>query len=77
MNVQAYVFVTTGSPGAKRVVVHVRRVPGVLRADALFGAPDIMALIEGESIEQLDHVIDGIGALDGVVESETKIIRWV
>jgi DNA-binding Lrp family transcriptional regulator len=55
----------------------VRRVPGVLRADALFGAPDIMALIEGESIEQLDHVIDGIGALDGVEESETKIIRWV
>lgn len=58
MAVQAYVFVTTASPGAKRVVQHVRRVAGVVRADALFGAPDILAL-------------------DGVTDTETKVVRWV
>jgi hypothetical protein len=34
MKVQAHVFVDTENPGPKRVVAEVRKIPGVVRADA-------------------------------------------
>jgi len=75
--VQAYVFLDTVNPGPMRIVAEVRKIPGVIRADALFGVPDIMALVEGDDLAQLDEVINRIVELDGVVDSESKIIRWV
>jgi len=75
--IQAYVFVDTVNTGPMRIVVEVRKIPGVVRADALFGVPDIMALVEGDDLAQLDEVINKIVELDGVVDSESKVIRWV
>jgi len=37
MKVQAYVFIDTENPGPKRIVGDVCNIPGVVRADALFG----------------------------------------
>lgn len=37
MKVQAYVFIDTENPGPKRIVGEVRKIVGVLRADALLG----------------------------------------
>jgi hypothetical protein len=48
--VTAYVVVDTENPGPKRVVREIRRLPGVVRADALFGTPDIVAPVEGDDI---------------------------
>jgi len=42
MKVQAYVFINPENPGAKRVVGEVRKIAGVVRADALFGTPDVI-----------------------------------
>ncbi|HJW48265.1 MAG TPA: Lrp/AsnC ligand binding domain-containing protein [Candidatus Limnocylindria bacterium] len=75
--VQAYVFVDTVNPGPKRVVGELRSIPGVVRADALFGVPDVIALVEGDDIAAMDTVIDRIAELDGVVETESKVVRWV
>ena len=75
--IQAYVFLDTVNPGPMRIVVEVRKIPGVVRADALFGVPDIMALVEGDDLAQLDEVINKIVELDGVADSESKVIRWV
>ncbi len=75
--VQAYVFVDTVNPGPKRVVGELRKIPGVVRADALFGVPDVIALVEGDDIAAMDTVIDRIAELDGVVETESKVVRWV
>ena len=36
-----------------------------------------MALVEGDDLAQLDEVINKIVELDGVVDSESKVIRWV
>jgi len=75
--VQAYVFVDTTNPGPKRVVAELRRIAGVVRADALFGVPDIIALVEGDDVAAMDAVIDHIAEVDGVLDTESKVVRWV
>lgn len=77
MKAQAYVFIDTENPGPKKIVAEVRRIPGVVRADALFGTPDVIALVEGDDIAKMDAVIDRIAELDGVSHTDSKVIRWV
>lgn len=77
MKVQAYVFLDTENPGPMRIVKEIRKIPGVVRADALFGIPDIVALVEGDDLGAMDDVINRIVELDGVIDSESKVIRWV
>jgi hypothetical protein len=54
-----------------------REISGVVRADALFGTPDIVALVEGDDVAAMDAVIDRIVEIDGVVDTESKVVRWV
>lgn len=75
--VWAYVFVDTENPGPKRVVREIRRLEGVIRADALLGTPDIIAIVEGEDIAEMDAVIDRIAGLPGVLDTESKVARWI
>lgn len=77
MTVQAYVFIDTENPGPKRIVAEVRKFRGVLRADALFGTPDVIAIVEGDDIAEMDAVIDRIAELPGVRDTDSKVIRWV
>ncbi len=39
MSVEAYVFITTTNPGPRKACQAIRRLPGIVRADALFGSP--------------------------------------
>jgi hypothetical protein len=75
--VEAYVFVSTENPGPKRVVQEIRQLAGVVRADALLGTPDIVAIVKGEDIASMDAVIDRIAELDGVLDTESKVARWI
>jgi DNA-binding Lrp family transcriptional regulator len=75
--VWAYVFVDTENPGPKRVVREIRKLDGVVRADALFGTPDIVVLVEGDDIAAMDSVIDQIAELPGVLDTDSKIARWI
>ena len=77
MKVQAYVFIDTVNPGPKRIVKEVRKISGVVRADALFGVPDVVAIVEGDEVGSMDEVIDRIAELDGVQGTKSKVIRWV
>ena len=77
MKFQAYVFVDTKNPGPQHLVGKVRKIPGVICADALFGVPDIIALVEGQDIAKMDVVIDQIVELKGVLDTESKVVRWV
>ena len=77
MTVQAYVFIDTENPGPKRIEPEIRRIQGVVRADALLGVPAIIAIVEGEEIAGMDAVIDEIVELDGVLDTESKVVRWV
>jgi DNA-binding Lrp family transcriptional regulator len=75
--VRAYVFIDTENPGPKRVVGEVRKLDGVVNAEALFGVPDVIALVEGADIAAMDAVIDRIAELDGVIDTESKVVRWI
>ena len=75
--VWAYVFVDTENPGPKRVVREIRGLSGVVRADALLGTPDVIAIVEGEDLAAMDAVIDRIAELPGVLDTESKVARWI
>jgi DNA-binding Lrp family transcriptional regulator len=75
MRVWAYVFITTRHP--RKVVQTIRRIPGVSRADALFGSPDVIAIVEGEDIAAMDAVIDRIVEVPEVDGTDSKVARWI
>lgn len=77
MKVCAYVFVDTENPGPRRVVKEIRKLPGVVRADALLGTPDVIALVEGEDLAAIDAAIDRIVEIAGVLDTESKVARWI
>jgi DNA-binding Lrp family transcriptional regulator len=58
LKVWAYVFITTRQP--RKVVQAIRGIPGVVKADALLGTPDAIAIVEGDDIASMDAVIDRI-----------------
>jgi DNA-binding Lrp family transcriptional regulator len=75
MNVWAYVFITSRHP--KRLLPEVRRLEGVIHADALFGSPDIIAIVSGEDVKRMDEVIDAIADLPDVSGTDSKVARWI
>jgi hypothetical protein len=75
MSVWAYVFITSRYP--KRLLSKVRSIVGVVHADALFGNPDIIAIVVGDNINLMDEVIDRIAELEDVAATDTKVARWL
>jgi hypothetical protein len=75
MQVWSYVFIVTRQP--KRVLRAVRQIPGVLHADAIFGTPDVIAIVTGIDVAAMDAVVDRIAEIPDVVETDTKIARWI
>jgi len=77
MVVQAYVFVTTSNPGPRAACRAIRKIPGVVRADALFGGPPVIAIVEGKDLAEMDAPIDAIVELPMVVDTETHVVREI
>ena len=75
MNTWAYVFIYSRQP--KKVVNRVRKISGVVHADALFGSPDAIAIVEGKDIKSMDAVIDKIAEIPQIVNTDTKVARWI
>ncbi len=75
METWAYIFITTRFP--RRTLPAVRRIAGVIHADALFGSPDIVAIVQGKDIADMDAVIDRIAELPDVAATDSKVARWL
>jgi len=75
LKVWAYVFITTKQP--RRVVQSIRKIAGVVKADALLGTPDAIAIVEGDDIASMDAVIDRIVEVPEVVATDSKVARWI
>jgi hypothetical protein len=73
--VWGYVFITTKQP--RKVVQAIRKIPGVVRADGLFGMPDAIAIVEGSDIASMDTVIDRIAEAPDVLGTDSKVARWI
>lgn len=63
--------------GHKDAKIRIRKLPGVVRADALFGTPDVIAIVEGDDIAAMDAVIDRIVKIPGVIDTDSKVVRWI
>jgi len=75
MSVQAYVFVRTTNPGPRAACRAIRKIHGVVRADALFGGPAVVAIVEGRDLAEMDGPIDAIVHLPMVTDTETHVVR--
>ncbi|MCU0452815.1 MAG: hypothetical protein MUE68_04090 [Bacteroidetes bacterium] len=75
MDTWAYVFITTRQP--KRTLARLRKIRCVIHADALFGSPDIIAIVKGGDIASMDAVIDRIAAIRLVSATDSKVARWL
>jgi hypothetical protein len=75
MPVWAYVFIHSRTP--KRVLQRVRRIRGVVHADALFGTPDIVAIVSGTDVPTMDAVIDRIALIKDISATESKVARVI
>ncbi len=71
----AYVFITSSQP--KQALRAIRKLPGVVHADALFGSPDVIAIVAGRDIADMDAVIDCIAELPLVAGTDSKVARWI
>jgi DNA-binding Lrp family transcriptional regulator len=75
--IEAYVFIDTENPGPKKAVREIRKLDGVVRAEALLGTPDIVAIVRGDDLAQMDSVIDKIVEIPGVIDTDSKVVRWI
>ena len=75
MKTWAYVFIYSRQP--KKVLVKVRKIPGVVHADALFRNPDIIAIVEGNDMKTMDEVIDRIAEIPLITSTDSKVARWI
>lgn len=75
MKVWAYVFMTSKQP--RKAVQAVRKIPGVVKADALLGTPDAIAIVEGDDLAAMDAVIDRIVEVPEVLGTDSKVARWI
>ena len=75
MKVWSYVFITTKQP--RKTVQAMRKIPGVVKADALFGTPDAIAIVEGDDIASMDAVIDRLVEIPEVLATDSKVARWI
>jgi hypothetical protein len=49
----------------------------VVRADALFGGPPVVAIIEADDLASVDLIVDAIVALEAVTDTNTHIARSI
>jgi hypothetical protein len=68
---------TQGTPGPRRTVAEIRKLPGAGKADALFGTPDIIAIVEGDDLRAMEGVNDRIVESPGVRDTDTPVARWI
>jgi DNA-binding Lrp family transcriptional regulator len=75
MKTWAYIFISSRQP--KKGLRSLRAIHGVIHADALFGSPDLIAIVSGDDIASMDAVIDEIAAIPDVTGTDSKIARWI
>ena len=74
MAVKTYVLIETQVGKTNKVVNEIRELEGVLSADTVTGPYDAIAVLEGESLPEIGHIItDRIHKISGVSRSVTCI----
>ena len=72
--VQAHVMLTVGLKLASPVEAALRKIPEVRSLLSISGAYDMIAIVQADSVDRLDVLIDRIGLLDGVERTHTSVV---
>ena len=74
MTVKTYVFIETQVGKTHKVVEAIRELQGVLSADTVTGPYDAIAVLEGETLTEIGHIItDKIHKIRGITRSVTCV----
>ncbi len=71
---RVHVLLTVDAKRGEAVVKALREIPQVRAVYAISGAFDNLAFVEGEATEEIDQVLDAIGALPGVVSTQSSLV---
>lgn len=72
--IHAFVMLTVEPKQAAAVTAALRRMSGVRRLQSVSGPFDMIAAIEAPSVDQMDALIDEIGAVRGVERTNSSIV---
>lgn len=72
--VRAHILLTVKPKLARPTETALARIPQITALHSVSGIHDLIALVEARSVEEMDRLIDEIGALDGVERTVTSII---
>jgi DNA-binding Lrp family transcriptional regulator len=72
--VQAYVGITVAPKAAGLVTQRLAALPELQQLCSVSGEFDYLALISAESTARLDSLLDEIGAMEGVVRTNTSVV---
>ena len=72
--VRAHVMIKVGPKEARAVSAALRAIPQVRVLHSVSGEADFIAVAATSSVDEMDQVIDRIGALDGVERTTSSII---
>ena len=72
--VKAHVLITLAPRALARVTQELHALQEVRTLHSVSGSFDLIAVVEAASIAELDHLIDRIGAIDGVERTLSSII---
>jgi DNA-binding Lrp family transcriptional regulator len=75
MNVKGYLLIQTQMGKAKSVVDEVRKLPGILSVDVVTGSWDAIAVVSGESIQQIGEMVTSkVRKINGVERTLTSFV---
>jgi DNA-binding Lrp family transcriptional regulator len=72
--VRAHVMIKVGPKESRAVTAALRAIPQVRVLHSVSGDVDLIAVAATASVAEMDRVIDGIGALEGVERTTSSII---
>ena len=72
--VKAHVLITIAPKTLARITTELHAITAVRMLHSVSGSFDLIAIVEAASIAELDHLIDRIGAIDGVERTLSSII---
>ncbi len=69
---RAYVLIHVRPGEATVLAQEIRRAPGVVRADIVFGSYDVIAEVEAKDLSSIGRLVfEGIRVQPGVIETQT------
>ena len=77
MSAKAFVLIETAVGRAKDVTVAIRQLEGVHSVDPVTGPYDIIAIVEGESLNDIGDLVTGkIHPIPGISRTVTCLAIW-